>query len=143
MESLKKMSNARLKSVAKAAQAEIDRREAVAKKALDEIEVVLNRYGVDLTDLTNTGSSKPKVKKRASTKRSQRKSNTSSKSAKVGSRKKADLDKRSAVKPKYKNPKSSETWSGRGKSPKWVLAICETEKLSISEFKADQRFTKI
>jgi DNA-binding protein H-NS len=31
-------------------------------------------------------------------------------------------DGRSAVKPKYRNPKSSETWAGRGQKPEWVRA---------------------
>ncbi len=29
-------------------------------------------------------------------------------------------DKRSVVKPKYKHAKTGETWSGRGKTPRWM-----------------------
>jgi DNA-binding protein H-NS len=31
-------------------------------------------------------------------------------------------DGRSAVKPKYRNPRTSETWAGRGQKPEWVKA---------------------
>jgi DNA-binding protein H-NS len=29
-------------------------------------------------------------------------------------------DRRSIVKPKYRHPKTKETWSGRGKTPRWL-----------------------
>ncbi|MCE9620634.1 MAG: H-NS histone family protein [Planctomycetes bacterium] len=31
-------------------------------------------------------------------------------------------DKRSIVKPKYRHPKSGATWSGRGKTPRWMAS---------------------
>ena len=34
--------------------------------------------------------------------------------------KSAGKDKRSVVKPKYKHAKSGATWSGRGKTPRWL-----------------------
>ncbi|MBC6428240.1 MAG: H-NS histone family protein [Cellvibrionales bacterium] len=35
--------------------------------------------------------------------------------------------KTSAVKPKYRNPMNpAETWSGRGRKPKWVVALLES-----------------
>jgi DNA-binding protein H-NS len=34
--------------------------------------------------------------------------------------KSAGKDKRSVVKPKYKHTKSGATWSGRGKTPRWM-----------------------
>ncbi len=38
----------------------------------------------------------------------------------------ADLSERKAkrkpVKPKYRNPASGETWSGRGRTPRWLAA---------------------
>ena len=34
--------------------------------------------------------------------------------------KNAGKDKRSVVKPKYKHAKSGATWSGRGKTPRWM-----------------------
>lgn len=32
------------------------------------------------------------------------------------------------VAPKYRNPKGSETWSGRGKRPRWFLAAIKAGK---------------
>ena len=51
--------------------------------------------------------------------------------------------KRSGIKvpPKYKCPKTNVTWTGRGRAPKWVLELCETEKISLEAFKSDKRFT--
>ena len=49
-------------------------------------------------------------------------------------------DRRSVVAKKYRNPKGSETWSGRGKSPRWVVEQCDQHSITIQEFKADPRF---
>ncbi len=35
-------------------------------------------------------------------------------------------DKRAAVKPKYRDPASGKTWTGRGVMPKWMKAAVET-----------------
>ncbi len=43
-------------------------------------------------------------------------------SNKSSNRSKATKDGRSVVKPKYRDPKSGETWSGRGKTPRWMAA---------------------
>ena len=34
----------------------------------------------------------------------------------------ASTDKRATVAPKYKDPKSQNTWTGRGKTPAWLAA---------------------
>jgi DNA-binding protein H-NS len=57
---------------------------------------------------------------------SARKSMSDSKAAAVKTKvaktpaKSAGKDKRSVVKPKYKHAKSGATWSGRGKTPRWM-----------------------
>lgn len=33
------------------------------------------------------------------------------------------------VKPKYRNPKTGDTWTGRGKPPKWIAGKNKTEFL--------------
>jgi DNA-binding protein H-NS len=38
------------------------------------------------------------------------------------------------VLPKYRNPKTSETWSGRGKLPRWLVAAMKSGK-KIEEFR--------
>lgn len=44
----------------------------------------------------------------------------------------ADLSERKAkrkpVKPKYRNPSTGETWSGRGRTPRWLAAHEEAGK---------------
>jgi DNA-binding protein H-NS len=37
-------------------------------------------------------------------------------------------DGRLKVKPKYRHPKSKETWSGRGKTPRWLAAEIKSGK---------------
>ncbi|MDB2381459.1 H-NS histone family protein [Alphaproteobacteria bacterium] len=49
-------------------------------------------------------------------------------------------DKRARVAPKYKNPKGSEEWTGRGRTPKWVSSILISKRISIAQFKADKRY---
>jgi DNA-binding protein H-NS len=39
--------------------------------------------------------------------------------------------------PKYRNPQTSETWSGRGKQPRWLAAAIETGR-KIEDFKIDE-----
>lgn len=46
-------------------------------------------------------------------------------------------DRRSQVKPKYRSPDGSETWSGRGKAPLWLRVLLDQgrkkEEFEISE----------
>lgn len=42
-----------------------------------------------------------------------------------------------AVLPKYRNPQTSETWSGRGKRPRWLIAAMKSGH-KIEEFKIDK-----
>ena len=48
-----------------------------------------------------------------------------------------------AVLPKYRNPQTSETWSGRGKRPRWLTAAMksgrEIEEFRISESRVTRR----
>lgn len=37
----------------------------------------------------------------------------------------------SKVAPKYKNPETGETWTGRGKAPKWIAGVDDREKFAI------------
>lgn len=42
--------------------------------------------------------------------------------------------------PKYRNPQGPETWTGRGKPPRWVVEIMDVQGLDIQGFKSDPRF---
>ena len=45
------------------------------------------------------------------------------------------------VLPKYRNPKTSETWSGRGKLPRWLVAAMKSGK-KIEEFRIGESSSK-
>lgn len=42
-----------------------------------------------------------------------------------------------AVLPKYRNPQTSETWSGRGKRPRWLIAAMKSGH-KIEEFRINE-----
>lgn len=45
------------------------------------------------------------------------------------------------VLPKYRNPKTAETWSGRGKLPRWLAAAIKAGR-KIEEFRIGETATK-
>jgi DNA-binding protein H-NS len=49
--------------------------------------------------------------------------------------------KRVAVRPKYRHPSSRDTWTGRGRAPKWVVALCEERKITLAAFKSSSDFS--
>ena len=49
-------------------------------------------------------------------------------------------DRRAKVAFKYKNPKGSEKWSGRGRAPKWVSDILVKKRISLAQFKSNKRY---
>jgi len=123
MTTLKKLSAARLNKIIVETQAELTRRKNV-DAATFEIRSVLKKYKIDFQDIdlstaTKTGG-KRSIKKRAKVTKSR--------------------DQRSTVKPKYKDPNSAATWTGRGRTPAWVQGICQNEGIDIDGFKKDDRF---
>ncbi|MBR0906420.1 H-NS family nucleoid-associated regulatory protein [Bradyrhizobium liaoningense] len=46
------------------------------------------------------------------------------------------------VLPKYRNPQTSETWSGRGKRPRWLVAAMKSGK-RIEEFRIGEAGPKL
>jgi DNA-binding protein H-NS len=44
------------------------------------------------------------------------------------------------VSPKFRNPAGAETWSGRGRTPKWVAHICSSAGMSVEEFKLSSQY---
>jgi DNA-binding protein H-NS len=61
-------------------------------------------------------------------------------SVKTKAKERLGPDQRSAVAPKYLNPNGKERWTGRGRTPGWVMNICEQENIDIENFKLDPRF---
>lgn len=46
------------------------------------------------------------------------------------------------VLPKYRNPRTSETWSGRGKRPRWLVAAIKSGR-RIEEFRIGEGASKL
>ena len=44
------------------------------------------------------------------------------------------------VSPKFRNPAGAETWTGRGRTPKWVAQICGSAGISVDEFKRSTQY---
>ena len=123
MTTLKKLSAAQLNKIIDETQAELTRRKSI-DAATVEIRSILKKYkinfqDIDLNIISNTGG-KSSTKKRAKATKSR--------------------DQRSTVKPKYKDPSSEATWTGRGRTPAWVQGICQKEGIDIDGFKKDDRF---
>ena len=123
MTTLKKLSATQLNKIIDETQAELTRRKNI-DAATVEIRSILKKYKIDFRDIdlnivTRTGG-KSSSKKRA-------------KVTKSG-------DQRSTVKAKYKEPNGVATWTGRGRTPAWVLSICQNEGIDIDGFKKDDRF---
>ena len=121
--SLKNLTGGQLEKMLVNTKAEIERRENI-KSAVAEISAVLKKYKISIDDIDLQA-----FNKKASRKTSQR-----------GKVKVDAPDKRKRVKAKYANPNGTETWSGRGRAPAWVMALCETEGIELASFKMDKRF---
>jgi len=113
-----KLSDLEVLSLIERAKFELARRkEADKEKLRAEIEAKLKNAGLDLGDLFE----------------SERKSTR-------GDGKSKDNNGQSAVAPKYKNHVSGETWSGRGRAPKWVATILQQREWTVEEFKQSDEF---
>lgn len=52
----------------------------------------------------------------------------------------AKVRQRAEATPKYKDPKSGALWSGRGRSPRWVVEALDAKGISIEQFKNAPEF---
>ena len=128
MPKLSKLSKAQLDKMLLDTQAELSRREGVTK-AEKEIKAILKKYSINIGDIDLA---------------SLRSNAESSRKGKVGAKKKAKSaggkDNRASVAAKFKSLDGSQTWTGRGRAPKWVVSLCEREGMSVDAFKEDVRF---
>ena len=115
---LKKLSAAQLNKIIDDTRAEITRRKNI-DAATAEIRSILKKYKIDAKEIKldkiTVTDDKSSTKKRAKLMKSR--------------------DRRSTVKAKYKDPNSSATWTGRGRTPLWVQGICQEEGIDIEAFK--------
>lgn len=96
------------------------------KEVAKEIKAIvksMKALDITVTDLTAAGAN---VKHSAGRKKAKKASPVAKvkKIGKPGRKKKPEAkgaDGRSAVKPKYKDPNSDSTWTGRGKAPNWII----------------------
>lgn len=47
---------------------------------------------------------------------------------------------RAKVEPKYQSQDGAKNWTGRGRTPSWVVEICRSKGLTVEGFKTDSRF---
>ena len=140
--SLKAMSTAELNKVLSETHQDMERRKNI-KFVEKEIRKLLGKHNVTFLDLGLVPSDQQK-RERSKTALPNRKEKKIAKSIKgsqsspIGN--KLNLDKRKVVLPKYKQLNGPNVWSGRGRAPAWVTAICKSENISIQEFKSDPRF---
>jgi DNA-binding protein H-NS len=111
-----KLSDLEILSLIERAKAELDRRKEDKKEQLRaEIEAKLKSAGLDLGDLFENERRGTRGKSK-------------------------EDDGQKAVAAKYKNHVTGETWSGRGRSPKWVVAILQERDWTVEEFKQSEEF---
>jgi DNA-binding protein H-NS len=96
---------AAIQAEAQAKVAELQRQAAQARKenmanAIRDVKALMAQHGLSVADLGGAAA----------------------KSAKAPKAKKASGDNRAAVAPKYRDNATGDTWTGRGKSPKWLAA---------------------
>ena len=47
---------------------------------------------------------------------------------------------RAKVEPKYQSQDGTKKWTGRGRTPSWVVEICQSKGLTVDAFKSDSQF---
>jgi DNA-binding protein H-NS len=95
---------AAIQAEAQAKVAELQKQAAAARKenmatAIRDVKALMAQHGLTMADIGGTGGKTPKAKKAS-----------------------GSGDARAAVAPKYRDNATGETWTGRGKSPKWLAA---------------------
>lgn len=117
-EEFEALSDLEVLSLIERAKIELARRKEAGKERLRaEIEAKLAKAGLDIGDLFE----------------SERKSTR-------GGGKSKESDGQSGVAAKYKNHATGETWSGRGRSPKWVTTILQEREWTVDQFKQSDEF---
>ena len=124
MAQLSKLSKSQLETRIQETQAELNRRGAISK-ATQDIVKILKKYNLTSDDID------------LKTLVSNRKPNSKIKAAGSPSKQKKT---RAKVAPKFKSLDAAQKWTGRGRAPGWVVALCEAENLTIDAFKKDPRF---
>ena len=131
MKPISKMSDSELAESARDIARETAER-ANRKAAANAILAILKKHRLSVSDLPELAIGQKRSKRKSVAKRGR------PARAKIVAAK--NNDKRSKVAFKYKNPKGSEKWSGRGREPKWVSAILAKKRITVAQFKADKSY---
>ena len=107
-----------LKQVISDASSALNRRQKV-EKAMAEIQRVSKKYKLNKEELKTV---------LVSIQSSKAVSNSKPKSV------------RAKVEPKYQSQDGAKNWTGRGRTPSWVVEICRSKGLTVEGFKTDSRF---
>jgi DNA-binding protein H-NS len=134
MANIPKMTNSELERVLSKAKDELARRDNMGK-AIADIKKVLIKYKLRAEDID--WRQLDKTTKAGNKKKPSSKPNAA---IKMKAKERLKPDQRSSVAPKYLNPNGKERWTGRGRTPDWVINICEQENIDIENFKIDPRF---
>ncbi|MFO1300081.1 MAG: H-NS histone family protein [Burkholderiaceae bacterium] len=81
------------------------------KQAVAQVIALMKKLGVSLEDMAGARPRRTRAAKAGAKKRAARKG-----AAKKGAARKP-------VAPKYRNAKTGDTWSGRGRTPRWLAAL--------------------
>jgi len=81
------------------------------KQAVAQVVTLMKKLGVSLEDMARAKPRRARVAKGAAKKRGAKKSAAK----KIAAKK--------PVAPKFRNGKTGETWSGRGRTPRWLAAL--------------------
>ena len=125
MASLKNLTGGQLEKMLANTKAEIKRREHIQAATL-EIRAVLKKYKISMQDIDLQASNKK----------------AAGKTARTGKVQSGERDNRKRVRAKYANPNGTDSWSGRGRAPTWVLELCQKEGIELAAFKKDSRFIR-
>ena len=123
MAQLSNLSKSQLETRINETQAELSRRRAISK-ATQDILRILKKHNLTFDDVD--------LKQFLSKTKTQSKNDR----AKTSTRRKT----RAKVAPKFKSIDGNQKWTGRGRAPAWVVALCGAENLTIDSFKKDPRF---
>jgi DNA-binding protein H-NS len=141
---IKNLSDKELAHTAKQISLETQAR-ANRKSAAREILAVLKKHNLSVGDLSDlglkTGSKGKRAESTPTKKRGRPAKALKAKNVSTKEKKTKKNDKRGKVAMKYKNPKGSDKWAGRGRSPKWVAEILTKQKITLAQFKQDKRYT--
>lgn len=115
---LKSLNSKQLENVISEANSALNRRRKV-EKALLEMQRITKKYKLNKDELTTALTALQPAK-----------------SALV----RKPVAVRAKVAPKYQSKDGAKIWTGRGRTPLWVVELCQTEGLTVRAFKSDPRF---